>query len=420
MSFINVIVRSLFVLLLFAPPVLAASVTLVPTGNATYSVQGADLDGVNGIQLAITYNAASLTTPTVTQGGVVSGAMFAANASIPGRISIAVVSTKSFSGSGQIAAITFVAKSASPPIPTITSNLTIDSTGATVASTITPSSDSTGQSGSSDSSILPGSSNTTISTNGTNTTSTPTTTGIISAGTVTIPTEQQQRTDAKPAAATPPPQSPVEPAAEVAKSIEQASPPADKPAAETKTEDTAQYVVYKSVLDRFRLYKGSKSLPAILALFDGTVAQTIRQEPSIVLSDGMGKALLTVDIPARIVTAPSFAVNGGTLVSFRKDKQIAGRWSVEVLPEAGAVKVIMSIIAGAEEFDYPLTVAPPVKTALTRDETGWKRFLQEIGTPTAPLHDFNGDGVRNYIDEYIFAANILATPKAAVKPAAAK
>ena len=44
----------------------------------------------------------------------------------------------------------------------------------------------------------------------------------------------------------------------------------------------------------------------------------------------------------------------------------------------------------------------------------------EPGTPKAPLHDFNGDGVRNYIDEYIFAANILATPKAAVKPAAAK
>jgi hypothetical protein len=135
-----------------------------------------------------------------------------------------------------------------------------------------------------------------------------------------------------------------------------------------------------------------------------------------VLSNGKDIALLTIDIPARIKTSPNFAVHGGTLVSFQQEKQQNGRWMVEVLPENGTLKATVTILAAAEEFEYPLTVAPPVKTALTLDEKGWDQFIAETGTTQAPLHDFNADGIRDYIDEYIFAANIIAKKSAPEKP----
>jgi hypothetical protein len=190
-----------------------------------------------------------------------------------------------------------------------------------------------------------------------------------------------------------------------------------KPDADAKAEETSQYVIYKGVLDRFRQYNGSKSLPAMVALFDKKVAQTFRQEPAILLSAGQSKAILTVDIPVKISSSPNFAVNGGTLVSFKHDKQSEGRWIVEVLPEVGSIKVTVTIIAGPEEFEFLLTVAPPVKTALTLDESGWNRFVKETGSVTAPLHDFNHDGVRDYMDEFIFVANYLGRKSTPAKPA---
>ena len=152
------------------------------------------------------------------------------------------------------------------------------------------------------------------------------------------------------------------------------------------------------------------------ALFDKEVAQTIHQEPAIILSDGQSNVTLTIDIPSRISSSPNFAVNGGTLISFKQDKQSKSRWIVEVLPEAGTVKASVTIIAGVDEFEYPLTVAPPVKTTLPIDERGWKTFLKEVGLPTAPLHDLNNDGKRDYVDEFLFVANYLSNKAKHAKP----
>jgi hypothetical protein len=167
-----------------------------------------------------------------------------------------------------------------------------------------------------------------------------------------------------------------------------------------------------------KAYSGTRTLPALAALFAKKVTQTIRQEPDPVLSNGKNKVIVTVDMPVRITVSPTFSVNGGTVVSSRQEKQVKGRWVLEVLPEADAVRTAVIITAGAEEFEYPLTVAPPVKTVLTFDENGWNRFVREVGSAEVPRHDFNEDGVRDYIDEYIFVANYLArklTP-AAQKP----
>ena len=135
-TFKNTLIAA-FVAFCCASPVLAASVSVTPTGNpASFSVDGTGMDGVAGIQLDIAYDAASMSSPTVTQGGLVSGAMLAANTSRPGFIKIAIVSTRAFSGSGQIATISFASKTGSGGITSVTSSM-IDSKGSSLASSTT-------------------------------------------------------------------------------------------------------------------------------------------------------------------------------------------------------------------------------------------------------------------------------------------
>lgn len=108
--------------------------TIIPSGDSSYIVQGTRMDGVAGIDLTISYDAVlHQGTPTVNQESLVSGALPAVNVSLPGTIRIAIISTSAFSGSGPIATITFASKSATAPLPSITYSL-IDSKGSPVAS----------------------------------------------------------------------------------------------------------------------------------------------------------------------------------------------------------------------------------------------------------------------------------------------
>jgi hypothetical protein len=398
----------------------AANVTVTPSGESSYSVQGSGMSGVAGIQLDIAYDSTTLSSPTVTQGALVSGAMLAANTTQPGKIRIAIISTNAFSGNGQIATISFAGKNGTGSITSATVSM-INTSGAAVSATASISNNTdnnSNTSGLSNTAGLPFSPPIAPAQPGQNLPATTTQTGTATApvyvGAVSLPPDMQQRIESQAAPTSPAPVAAVE---QPAKTVEPVSPVA-KPAAEVKPEETPQYVVYKGIADRFKLYSGSKKLSTVVALFDKKIAQTIIQTPSILISNGQNKAVLTIDIPARISASPNFAVNGGSLVSYKQDKQQKGRWLVEILPEAGTLKVITTIIVGAEQFEYPLTVAPPIKSSLSLDEKGWNRFIKETGTATAPLHDLNNDGVRDYLDEYIFAANILAAKSTLPKPAA--
>ena len=371
----------------------ATTISITPSGDSSYSVMGSGLDGVAGIQFDITYDAA-LAPPTVTQGGAVTGAMFAANTSRTGLIKIGVVSTRAFSGSGQIAAISFVSKTGSSGITSVTASM-IDSTGAKVPvfASVTGVSDNN----------ISGLSNTPgVPFSQTSQTDTATSTYL---GTVVLPTDQQQRPVSPPEATSNPPVDTREPTPRTAEQPQLV----DKPTTHTKPAETSQYVVYKGILDRFRLYTGSKKLSAYKALFDKNIAQAIQQQPALLVNNGQSKAVLTVDIPASKNSSLNFAVNGGVLVAFKQDKRDKNRWMVEVLPDAGTLVVTLTILSGNEGYEYPLTVVPPVKTTLTFDERGWNRFLKEVGTAKAPLNDLNKDGVRDYKDEFIFVANCLSS-----------
>ncbi len=408
MNIRNTLIVTIVTFCCAAPVFALPSVTIPPSDSGTYSVEGSNMDGVAGVQLDVAYDAASLSTPTVTKGALVADAILVANTSLPGLIKIAVISTHVFSGSGRIATISFASKTGSGGITSITASM-IDSKGAALLAS------SPGSPSADGSTVNPGvpvgqPAEQALSPVQQQGTSVPPASGTVSTtpvypGTVTLPADLQQKTDAQPPTPSQVPVSTEGPAAE--KKAEQTQLPG-KPAADRKDEESQQHVIYKGIIGRFKQYKGSKDFSSMVALFDKKGAQTFLQEPAILLSNGKNKAALTVDLPTKISSSPNIAVNGGTLVSFRQDKNVNGRWTVEVLPAAGAVRVTITILAGGEEFEFPLTVAPPIKTALSLDERGWNRFLKELGTTKAPLHDLNNDGVRDYIDEFIFIANHLA------------
>lgn len=111
----------------------SATVAITPTDGLSFSIFGTNLNNVSGIQLDITYDSASLSSPTVTQGALVAGAIFQANTSRPGSIKIAIISTQAFPVNGQIAAVSFASRTGSGGITSITTTM-IDNRGTPLAS----------------------------------------------------------------------------------------------------------------------------------------------------------------------------------------------------------------------------------------------------------------------------------------------
>ena len=88
-----------------------ASVSVIPSGNGVYVIQGDNMGGVAGMELTISYDSPTLSSPTVTQGEFIAGALMVANTTAPGTIKIAIITAwpKAFTGSGPIATVSFAA-----------------------------------------------------------------------------------------------------------------------------------------------------------------------------------------------------------------------------------------------------------------------------------------------------------------------
>src|SRR6185369_14295372 len=70
-----------------------ASVSVVPSSNSEYVIQGSNLVGVAAVELVVSYDSTTLSSPTVTNGGLFSDALFAANPNFTSSsIKIAIVS----------------------------------------------------------------------------------------------------------------------------------------------------------------------------------------------------------------------------------------------------------------------------------------------------------------------------------------
>jgi hypothetical protein len=95
-------------------------------------------------------------------------------------------------------------------------------------------------------------------------------------------------------------------------------------------------------------------------------------------------------------------------------KLAESEWLVEARPDKGATRAAIIInLADGKTRETPLTISPKARVDLVIPgkvtETDFALFLKERGTTSAPKFDLNGDGKRDYLDDYIFTANYLVT-----------
>lgn len=128
--------KNCHVLIPLAKTVAAAAISITPSSDNSYVIYGSGMEGVAGIDLNISYDSALLSSPTVQQGVLISGAMLVSNTSRPGSIRIAIISPTDFTGSGAIATIYFTTNGGSAPLPVVTASL-ISATGSSISAPVT-------------------------------------------------------------------------------------------------------------------------------------------------------------------------------------------------------------------------------------------------------------------------------------------
>jgi hypothetical protein len=140
----------------------------------------------------------------------------------------------------------------------------------------------------------------------------------------------------------------------------------------------------------------------------------------VVVADGKNIVQVTFISDPVKKEASDLAVSNAKLVSLKKDQDYSNTWIVELKPEKDALQASLTVFMEKLTIVYPLTVAPARDIDLDKSgkvtEADFALFLGKRGTEKKPEFDLNGDGKRDYLDDYIFTANFLAagqSPKAA-------
>ena len=88
----------------------ASTLTIAPSSDGVYALQGSGMDSVAAMDITVSYDSTTLASPQFTQGDMISGAMVAVNDTIPGTVRIGIVRTTPVTGTGVIATLTFTRK----------------------------------------------------------------------------------------------------------------------------------------------------------------------------------------------------------------------------------------------------------------------------------------------------------------------
>lgn len=403
------------------------TLSVVGRGNGLFDVLGEGLEGVGGITLNVEYDLTAAANPRVALGELFSGAMMVPNLTQPGRVRIGIISgsQQGISGKGRIATLTLGPVAGSQGrIGNVTAQLVSAAGGRDIPVQIrngaaveaglpvTGSLPSPGDTGSG----VSGSPAETMSRTG-GATIVPRVTGPgVAPGSVVrsetsggVPQPSPVTSapaDSEPAVA-PPPEAPEAPTGAV--EVKEVAPP---------TSATARLKVAprRSILDLFREYVGERTPAALGALFAAGASPDIRQEPPIALSDGATTVTVFLNVPGG-AGSPNFALSGAKLASLRKE---GGLYLLELRPEGRVNEVRVSVLNDGGVTTIPLNVAQLLDPARIAGgsftESAVTDFLK--GVP-GKRRDLNGDGVVNFVDDYIIMANYLVREKAgAPKPPA--
>jgi exosortase H (IPTLxxWG-CTERM-specific) len=115
----------------------------------------------------------------------------------------------------------------------------------------------------------------------------------------------------------------------------------------------------KGVLEQFLAVEGVRTSEVLAGLVERSGGGEYRQEPPLLIADGVATVRLVLLTSAAYKETPRFAIKGAEFNGFSWLE--SGELAVDVLPEKGALKANVTIITADEQVDYPLTVAPPLE-----------------------------------------------------------
>lgn len=385
------------------------SLYLSQTSGSTYILKGTNLDGINGLDITVKYDSTVLSSPRVdtVSGGLLANAIVQSNPNAADGIRIVALSASGFKGSGSLVTITFNNSSDTPAInQMIVKAINVQGVKLPInVDWVRAQADNSGNSSPSSNTpyINPGGGPTTTVVTGSGAS------GIqpVIGGSVSMPTQESAAKDRKestaPSSEIPPVTTPAISARENASAPQE---PREQMAAPKPAEPPAPPV--PSVLERFRVFAGELSLKNLTALFDRSDATNFVQDPPIFIADGKQTVKVTIS-KVRGEKSPNFTFSSARYVSLTEAGE--GAWLVEVRPDKDVTRASIVMVVNGITQEFPLTVAP--KTAVDLDKDGKvtqadaQLFLSTRGTAKAPKYDLNGDGKRDYLDDYIFLANYL-------------
>ncbi len=177
----------------------------------------------------------------------------------------------------------------------------------------------------------------------------------------------------------------------------------------------------ESVAERFRAYKGARTLKGFSELFDDSryKAAGVAQMPGIAVSDG--KKMITVKVSLPVGSGvPSFSLKGANLKGIKNlsDRSL----ELDAMPQKGKLDVRMSIVIQKEVAEIPLLVVPPLSgDILEQSDQALEKLLSKVdGKNKSLLYDLNADGKQDYLDDYILVAHWLLKQQRDKKVPAAK
>ena len=162
----------------------------------------------------------------------------------------------------------------------------------------------------------------------------------------------------------------------------------------------------KSVLQRFKEFRGERGLKAFVALFDRSPRDMLVQEPPVVLSDGKTLARITLLMKTEGEKTPDIALADAKLVHLEKDSEKG--WVITALPKEGTWNACLIIKMDEKTIEFPLIVAPPVKILENITEQNFVVELDKFICDQAGGGRRENDPLRHMPYEYVFTANYLA------------
>lgn len=162
----------------------------------------------------------------------------------------------------------------------------------------------------------------------------------------------------------------------------------------------------KSVVQRFREFRGKRGLKAFVTLFERSPRDMLIQEPPIALSDGKTPVRIILSQHLQEGNPPNIALSDAKLVHLGNEGEKS--WVITVLPNEGTWNARLFIKVDEKTIEFPLVIAPPVKIHRDISEKNFIAELDSFIADQAGSGNGERESLRHFPYEYVFTANYLA------------